>query len=95
MKFLEDGTYIIRFGELYKVEFPKPFLDGCNKVVIPNWKAIPVTNAQKIRSMTDEELATFLSEYGDCPCVGGKLCERGTRCEDAVLMWLKQEATDA
>ena len=52
----------------------------------------PTTNADRIRSMTDEELATFLSEYGDCPCVGVKYCERGTRCEDAALMWLKEEA---
>lgn len=51
----------------------------------------PKTNGDRIRSMTDEELVTFLSEYGDCPCVGGKFCERGTRCEDGVLMWLKQE----
>ena len=29
MKFLEDGTYIIRFGKLYRVEFPKAFLDEC------------------------------------------------------------------
>lgn len=50
------------------------------------------TYADRIRAMTDEELATFLCEYGDCPCVGDKFCERGTRCEDAVLMWLKQEA---
>ena len=48
------------------------------------------TNADRIRSMTDEELATFLYNFGDCPCFGVKFCERGTRCEDAVLMKLKE-----
>ena len=48
------------------------------------------TNADRIRAMTDEELATFLYEFGDCPCFGVKFCERGTRCEDAVLMKLRE-----
>ena len=47
------------------------------------------SNADRIRSMTDEELATFLYNFGDCPCFGVKFCERGTRCEDAVLMKLR------
>jgi hypothetical protein len=59
-----------------------------------NCEGRKMSNADRIRRMTDEELATFLSEFGDCPCVGDKFCERGTRCEDGVLMWLKQEAAD-
>ena len=47
------------------------------------------TNADRIRAMADEELATFLYNFGDCPCFGVKFCERGTRCEDAVLMKLR------
>ena len=53
-------------------------------------KAGHCTNADHIRAMTDEELATFLYEFGDCPCFGVKFCERGTRCEDAVLMKLRE-----
>lgn len=52
----------------------------------------PKTNADRIRAMTDEELATFLYQFGDCPCFGVKFCELGTRCEDAVLMKLREEA---
>lgn len=48
------------------------------------------SNADRIRAMTDEELATFLYKFGDCPCFGVKFCERGTRCEDAVLMKLRE-----
>ena len=55
----------------------------------------PMTNADRIRNMTDEELATFLYNFGDCPCFGVKFCERGTRCEDAVLMKLKEEVSFA
>lgn len=92
MKFLEDGTYMIRFGKLYRVEFPKSFLDDCNKVEIPNWKAIPVTNAQKIRSMTDEELASFLNEVSTvfCACVMDKSPCESDDCP-CWLEWLKQE----
>ena len=97
MKFLEDGTYILRFGKLYRVEFPKSFLDKCQKVEIPNWEAIPVTNAQKIRSMTDEKLAEFLSEeiftIPEC-----NRLDVVTRCDEDCnrcwLEWLKEEATD-
>ena len=54
------------------------------------FKQKQITNADRIRSMTDEELATFLYNFGDCPCFGVKFCERGTRCEDAVLMKLRE-----
>ena len=96
MKFLEDGTYIIRFGKLYRVEFPKSFLDECQKVEIPNWKAIPVTNAQKIRSMTDEELAELWWEHVDCgECPVHSECKMiGQDCIRLALDWLKEEATD-
>lgn len=87
MKFLEDGTYMIRFGKLYRVEFPKSFLDGCNKVEIPNWKAIPVTNAQKIRSMTDEELADELLEWY-------AVFSAVEWTKDMILDWLRKEAAD-
>lgn len=62
------------------------------------WEAVivpkPLTNADRIRSMTDEELAAWLSHHSmacvqgkrPCPedCVGG--------CEQCWLDWLKQEA---
>ena len=50
------------------------------------------SNSDRIRAMTDEELAKFLYEFGDCPCFGVKFCERGTSCEDAVLMKLREPA---
>ena len=59
-----------------------------------------MTNAEKIRSMTDEELAIRLAELVPgwiagfcemCPAVetcGGK---NGKTCEEDICLWLKQE----
>jgi hypothetical protein len=69
-------------------------LGGCeNKIV---------TNADRIRAMTDEELATFLETFGCCHyCsehhrLGGarfysdEKCDE--HCQDHLLDWLKQPA---
>ena len=59
------------------------------------------TNADRIRSMSDEELATVIawpywastpwcSEHRTCPYIS----EDPTPCDKCVLDWLKQEATD-
>ena len=64
-------------------------------------KVEPLTNAQKIRAMSDEELATFISEIAD-------ECERNTECNqqcygcdieycvrESCLKWLQQPAEEA
>ena len=51
------------------------------------------SNADRIRSMADGELAKFLSRYGDCvTChlVSPKNCRTEESCEKAYLEWLKQ-----
>ena len=57
-----------------------------------------ITNADKIRAMTNEELAAFLELDRDCyrctlKCIGhdGKPLSRAA-CMLKVLDWLKQEA---
>lgn len=69
----------------------------------------PMTNADRIRSMTDEELADFMSEHsiedfcylicgGDCKAVATFNKTSGQRCREIVANWLKQpykEAEDA
>ena len=65
----------------------------------------PKTNADRIRAMTDEELAKYLFERGNCSeyCYGicayqddeitcKKLFEQD-KCTHGVVVWLKQEAT--
>lgn len=53
------------------------------------------TNADRIRSMTDEELADFFIEWVDCEyCpVGIDKCRTEWRpnCKGAFLAWLKEE----
>ena len=56
-----------------------------------------VTNSDKIRSMTDQELAVFLSRDLKEPCDYCQLavfegaCTE-TLCEDAMMKWLRQPA---
>ena len=55
------------------------------------------TNADKIRTMTDEELATWLGVYcnGQTAQEVGKPCASDIgSCEECWLDWLRQEAKD-
>lgn len=57
----------------------------------------PKTNADKIRNMTDEELADFIQrvqigdfsnlDYGKTFC---DMCNDKYQCEDCLKLWLKQ-----
>ena len=60
-----------------------------------------ITNADRIRSMSDEELAEFISriEIGDFgPQVYGKtfcdMCKGQYECDDCRLWWLQQPAKE-
>ena len=60
-------------------------------------KKHPKTNADRIRSMTDEELANFIFDCvacDDCP-IGSTKCKREfAKCHDAALDCLKQETKE-
>lgn len=51
----------------------------------------PLTNADRIRAMTDEELAKILAEYR---CVKKALHCMEVDCTQCWLDWLKQEITE-
>lgn len=65
----------------------------------------PMTNADRIRSMTDEELANFLYRFNDIDekvkfCTNKKVCidllDKGDTlpdewCKECLLEWLKSE----
>lgn len=56
-----------------------------------------MTNGEKIRGMTDEELARFLSECADCATcqlVNPKNCRTEETCTKAFVEWLKQPVGD-
>ena len=64
-----------------------------------HYKPKPLTNADRIRAMTDEELAEFIAYSTSCEtCVvrkGGSDECHNTNCSTAWLGWMKQEATNA
>ena len=65
------------------LDYPKPYK--------------PITNADRIRSMTDQELAVFLSMELKQPCDYCQLTDSEdacteTLCEDAMMKWLQHPA---
>lgn len=60
-----------------------------------HYRPKPITNADRIRSMTDDELANELS--GQCPAIfggyrmSGEDCAGFESCQECWLDWLKQE----
>lgn len=58
----------------------------------PQEDEICMKNSERIRSMTDEELAKFLSEFSDCATrclVSPQNCITEESCEKAFWEWLK------
>ena len=52
-----------------------------------------MTNADRIRSMTDEELAEFISKYFSCEyeCAVRDKCGSDWDCKRATIDWLQSE----
>ena len=72
---------------------------GCHKLTTVTYEIrtmTPATNADHIRSMTDEELAVFLMELMfKTPCFGEGVfpyhpCPQEQNCRECGLDWLKQ-----
>lgn len=54
----------------------------------------PMTNADRIRSMTDEELAELLRDYQCNTCDFLGFCEETDKCKEEIFKWLKERASD-
>lgn len=59
-----------------------------------------ISNADRIRQMTDDELADFINDVTDC-CSDGYICEKcplnsvGSHCNIYTFKkWLKQEVSE-
>lgn len=79
--------------------------DDHGLIIIHNWRCHdcgwddskkPMTNGDKIRQMSDEELAKFIWSTHSCAfCPFGQMCdETGITCPGNYISWLKQEAKD-
>lgn len=73
-------------------------VDECNHKDCP-YRTEPITNADRIRNMSDEELASMLKDYKDCGknCIisNGKHCYQICEEESVLLKWLQQPAEEA
>ena len=72
-------------------------VDECDHKDCP-YRTEPITNADRIRAMSDEELAKLIAENaytGACNDFGiphqGQCCHNCERC-DAIIKWLKHPA---
>ena len=67
------------------------------EIICSSFKPKPITNADRIRNMSDEELANELS--GQCPAIfgghrmSGEGCMGFDSCQACWLDWLKQEVS--
>lgn len=55
----------------------------------------PMTNADRIRAMTDEELVDFLGHNSLCDRIqddGGDWCKKHPVCKGCMVEWLQQPA---
>lgn len=90
IKYKEIGSnhYSVGYSS-YKLENVLSWRDECFEVVEK-----PQTNADRIRSMTDEELAEVL--FGSCiEHMGVEECSHPEEaCKSCVLDWLKEESEE-
>ena len=66
-------------------------VDECNYKEC-HYRTEPITNADKIRAMSDEELSTFMNCNG-CP-PNNEGCNDGQKCSVCWLEWLQKPAEE-
>ena len=74
----------------------KCFIEGANgKSTEPSkWEPLPLTNGDRIRAMSDEELAKAFSDTILCVPEGRCRGNPKTSCYECWLNWLKQPAKE-
>ena len=63
----------------------------------PYATTVPYTNADRIRAMSDEELAEFIPNWSytnACKCEEQSYADCNLKCEECVLDWLQQPAEE-
>ena len=81
--YLDNSEYVAKCTNcdhyFRREDFPMCVLDEQPK---------PITNADRIRSMTDEELAEFM--WAGCDNITQEACKRHAGCVDCWLDWLRE-----
>ena len=78
-----------------KYDYRKGYEYPCNQCehgVNPKDFYEPKTNADRIRAMSDEELAEFLIDHHRYPCKYCSGCP--LECSDGLMQWLKSEVKE-
>lgn len=86
-------------GNLYSIEMPDKVKEcmwkDAKRYDIQTGTVIGYTHADRIRAMTDEELAVWMVQWTDCyECVARTrgCCQSDESCASSICNWLKQEA---
>lgn len=70
----------------------------CGERYVARGEVTDMTNADRIRAMSDEELAKFISiQSDDCLCSNNSKCDYhcgGDSCLKVLLDWLQQPAEE-
>lgn len=82
-KFEHDGDCCNSGAKQYMCKCKKP----CDTI-------IPITNADRIRAMSDEELANIMAGTPICKERYMDCLKDGRDCEPCLLEWLKQPAEE-
>lgn len=82
----KDGNYIVKDGEIFEVQIDIPRMMGAEVIHVALKDFKKQTNADRIRAMSDEEMAEFLwDEWMD-----RIICDK-MDTKESMLKWLMEE----
>lgn len=91
---VDDGFYLVKNGITYKVDLPMDKTRFTKRINILTGEVYYPSNADRLRAMTDEELAEFLNNGCDVIAPSENCTKAFYDCKRCWLEWLKEEATD-
>ena len=90
---LEQDITALRMTERIEYDFYSAMIDAV-QTIAAEITAPPKSNADRIRQMTDEELAHEIGRIGRSICNTVENCENDINCYACRLQWLKQEVSE-
>lgn len=91
---MEDGFYAVKNGEVYKID-PRIKMPIAKSVNVKTGVIHYPTNADRIRAMTNEELAEFMCHNVSNGTINCAFCTAAEFCRmghNGWLDWLREEA---
>lgn len=89
---MEDGFYAVKNGKVFKID-PRIKMPIAKSVNVKTGEIHYPSNADRIRAMTDEELAKWLGLKVSA-CNENEKCGNDYTCDACWLDWLKGEVDD-